>query len=66
MLNPQLLVVATLNRLHRLRDRLHEDKGAVTPEAVVLTAVLVSIAIAVGAIIMEVVTAKARQIIPAG
>lgn len=66
MPNPNLLVVALLERLYQLRDRLGDEKGAVTPETVVLTAILVAIAVAVGAIIMEIVTAKAREIIPAG
>lgn len=61
---PELIYIGVLiDLLHnRLRDRLPDERGSVTTEQVIITAVLAALAIAVTAIIVVKVTGKANSI----
>lgn len=61
---PELIYIGVLiDLLHnRLRDRLPDERGSVTTEQVIITAVLAALALAVTAIIVVKVTGKANSI----
>lgn len=61
---PELIFIGVLiDLLHdRLQDPLSEERGSVTTEQVIITAVLAALALAVTAIIVVKVTGKANSI----